>query len=89
MYDPRVSEGLLEFRNLRLDVAGERLWRGERSGKLVKNEELLDAVWEGAAVTAGTLNTSIRELRKTLGGDARQPSYIETAHRCYMLLALW
>ena len=53
----------------------------ERPGKLVKNDELLDAVWEDAAVTPGTLNTSIRELRKALGDDARQPIYIETVHR--------
>ena len=91
--------GVLEFRDFRLDVAEERLWRderpvelrpktfavlkylAERPGKLVKNDELLDVVWEGAAVTAGTLNTSIRELRKALGDDAREPSYIETVHR--------
>ena len=53
----------------------------ERPGKLVRNDELLDAVWEGSAVTPGTLNTSIRELRKALGDDARQPRYIETVHR--------
>ena len=41
----------------------------ERPGKLVKIDELLDAIWEGAAVTPGTLNTSIREIRKTLGDD--------------------
>jgi DNA-binding winged helix-turn-helix (wHTH) protein len=53
----------------------------ERPGKLVRNDELLDAVWKDAVVTPGTLNTSIRELRKALGDDARQPRYIETVHR--------
>lgn len=57
------------------------VYLAERPGKLVRNEELLDAVWEGAAVTPGTLNTSIRELRKVLGDDARQPRFIETVHR--------
>jgi len=53
----------------------------ERAGKLVRNDELLDAVWGDAAVTPGTLNTSIRELRKALQDDARRPRFIETVHR--------
>jgi len=53
----------------------------ERPGRLVRHEEILDAVWADAAVTPNTLNTSIRELRKALGDDARAPRYIETVHR--------
>lgn len=53
----------------------------ENAGRLVPHEELLEAIWGQTAVTPGTLNTSIRELRKALGDDARKPRYIETAYR--------
>ncbi len=53
----------------------------ERPGRLVRHAELLDTVWAGTIVTPGTLNTSIRELRKALDDDARQPRFIETVHR--------
>ena len=53
----------------------------ERAGKLVRHDELLEGVWGDVAIAPGTLNTSIRELRKALGDDARQPRYIETVYR--------
>jgi len=53
----------------------------QRPERLLRHDELLEAVWGDSAVTPGTLNTSIRELRRTLGDDARKPRYIETVHR--------
>jgi tetratricopeptide (TPR) repeat protein len=53
----------------------------EHPGQLVRHDELLEAVWKSTHITVGTLHSSIQELRKALGDDARQPCYIETVHR--------
>jgi pimeloyl-ACP methyl ester carboxylesterase len=52
-----------------------------RSGRLVSKADLLEAAWAGTFVGDGALKVCIREIRKALGDDARQPVYIETAHR--------
>lgn len=52
-----------------------------RPGILVTKDQLLDAVWPGIAVTEGTLNKSIGELRDALGDDRRTPRFIETIAR--------
>lgn len=53
----------------------------EAAGRLVRTEELFKAIWADAVVTPGTLNTTIRELRRALGDDTRHPRYIATVHR--------
>lgn len=52
-----------------------------RPDKLVRKDELLDALWPDAIVGDSVLKVTIRELRKVLGDDARSPSYIATVHR--------
>jgi len=47
-------------------------------GRLVRKQELLDAVWADAAVTESALTRSIGLLRKTLDDDSREPRFIET-----------
>jgi TolB-like protein/DNA-binding winged helix-turn-helix (wHTH) protein/Tfp pilus assembly protein PilF len=47
-------------------------------GRLVRKQELLDAVWGEAAVTESALTRSIGLLRKTLEDDSRDPRFIET-----------
>src|SRR5271169_4574200 len=46
--------------------------------KLITKDELLNAVWGGAAVTENSLTRSIALLRRLLGDDTRNPRYIET-----------
>src|ERR1700758_1150690 len=46
--------------------------------KLISKEELLNAVWGDASVTENSLTRSIALLRKSLGDEARTPSFIET-----------
>jgi DNA-binding winged helix-turn-helix (wHTH) protein/Tol biopolymer transport system component len=46
--------------------------------RLIPKEELLDAVWDDAAVTEGSLTRCISLLRSRLGDDIRQPRYIAT-----------
>jgi DNA-binding winged helix-turn-helix (wHTH) protein/tetratricopeptide (TPR) repeat protein len=51
------------------------------AGRLVTKEELIAEVWDGAAVSDWVLTRVIRELRSSLGDDARKPRVIETVHR--------
>ena len=52
-----------------------------RPGRLIKKDELLDAIWPGVFVGDAALKVCIREIRRALGDDAQAPRYIETAHR--------
>jgi DNA-binding winged helix-turn-helix (wHTH) protein/predicted ATPase len=53
----------------------------ERAGDVLTKEEVFRTVWPDTAVSDGALTSCIRELRKALGDDARQPQYIQTLHR--------
>jgi len=56
-------------------------------GKLVTKENLVDEVWDGRAVADDPINRAIREVRKSLGDSAHNPTYVETLHkRGYRLL---
>ena len=58
------------------------------AGEVVSKDELLDAVWQTEFVSDNTLTNRIAELRKALGDDAQNPSYIETIRkRGYRLIA--
>ena len=58
------------------------------AGDVVGREELLQAVWPGVIVGDDALTQAIIKLRKALGDDARQPTYIETiSKRGYRLIA--
>src|SRR5262245_63638214 len=52
-----------------------------RPGQVVTKEELLQGVWAGTAVSDTALTSCIKELRRALRDDARQPRYLETVHR--------
>ena len=53
----------------------------QHHGRFMSKQELLEAVWAETCVSDGALKVCIRELRKTLGDDARTPQFIETVHR--------
>ncbi len=60
----------------------------EHAGQLVIKEQLLDTVWAGTYVVDTMPTLCIRELRKALGDDAKNPRFIETAHgRGYRFIA--
>lgn len=50
-------------------------------GRIVTKQELFNTVWAGTIVTEAALSSCIRELRRALEDDARNPHYIETVHR--------
>ncbi len=53
----------------------------ERRNEAVSRRDLLDAVWSDVAVTDGALSQAVRIVRRTLGDDSREPSFIRTVPR--------
>ena len=53
----------------------------ENAGKLVSKEELMTKVWEDSFVEESNLTFNIRQVRKLLGDDAQNPTYIKTVPR--------
>ena len=53
----------------------------QRPGALVTKRELLDAVWDGAAVSEDVVRLSAGEVRAALGDDRAAPRFIETVPR--------
>ena len=61
----------------------------EHADETVSREALIDAVWPGVVVGDEALTQSIIKLRKALGDNPREPSYIATIpKRGYRLIAL-
>lgn len=67
-------------KNLALEPKGFRvlLYLIENRKRAVGKEELIEAVWEGTAVTDNALTRIVAQLRRELGDDAHQPRYIQT-----------
>src|ERR1043165_1625418 len=60
----------------------------QHGAQVVDKEQLLKEVWPDTFVEEGSLSRNIHELRKALGDDSSQPSYIETIpKRGYRFLA--
>ncbi|MXZ72899.1 MAG: transcriptional regulator [Acidobacteria bacterium] len=53
----------------------------ERRNEAVSRNEILDAVWSDVIVTDGALSQAVRILRRTLGDDPREPTFIRTVSR--------
>jgi hypothetical protein len=53
----------------------------ERRGDLVTKEELLGRVWADTVVGEAVLKVCVREIRRALDDDPREPRFIATAHR--------
>src|SRR6516165_11011760 len=66
----------LEARTMRL-----LLCLAERSGEVVSIEELLDKAWSGVTVSSDSVYQAVASLRRLLGDDPKQPTYIETVPR--------
>src|SRR6266542_135819 len=54
----------------------------QKSGHLVRKDELIERVWRDTIVEEGNLNVIIHTLRKALGDDPRESKYIETVAKC-------
>src|ERR1700729_4058744 len=53
----------------------------ERAGRLVTQDELLDALWPETYVQPEVLKSHIRDIRSALGDDPKVPRFIETMPR--------
>ena len=54
------------------------LYLARNAQRLVLKQELLEEIWTDTTVSDELLRGYIRELRETLGDDAKKPRYIET-----------
>ena len=73
----------LEARTMRL-----LLCLAERAGAVVSIDELLDQAWTGVIVTPDSVYQGITALRRHLGDDPKEPTYIATVPRLgYRLVA--
>jgi transcriptional activator of cad operon len=66
----------LETRTMRLLVC-----LAERAGEVVSIDELLNQVWPDVSVSSDSVYQAVASLRRLLGDDSKQPSYIETVPR--------
>ena len=67
----------LELRTMRL-----LLCLAEHAGKVVSIDHLLAHVWIGVTVTSDSVYQAVTSLRRILGDDPKQPTYIATVPRC-------
>jgi transcriptional activator of cad operon len=66
----------LEVRSMRLLVC-----LAQRAGEVVSIDELLNQAWTGVIVSSDSVYQAVTSLRRQLGDDAKQPTYIETIPR--------
>ena len=52
-----------------------------RAGEVVSIEELLNEAWSGVVVSQDSVYQAVASLRRQLGDDTKQPTYIETVPR--------
>jgi DNA-binding winged helix-turn-helix (wHTH) protein len=53
----------------------------ERRPEAVSRREIFDAVWSDVVVSDGALSQAVRTLRRALGDDPREPTFIRTLPR--------
>jgi TolB-like protein/DNA-binding winged helix-turn-helix (wHTH) protein len=88
--DPQRGQMSCGTQTVRLEARTLRLlmYLANRAGETVGIEELLDQVWSGVVVTQDSVYQAITALRRLLGDDAKQPTYIVTVPRLgYRLIA--
>src|ERR1700722_13950449 len=83
----QISKGTttvkLERRSMQL-----LLCLAEQPGQVLSVEELLDRLWAGVVVTPDSVYHAVASLRRILGDDANEPTYIANIpRRGYSLIA--
>jgi transcriptional activator of cad operon len=66
----------IEARTMRL-----LLCLAEHAGEVVSIDDLLNQAWSGVIVSPDSVYQAVASLRRVLGDDPRQPTYIETVPR--------
>ena len=81
--DPKSGQISRNGETARLDVRTMRLLLclAERSGEVVSIDDLLSQVWSEVSVAPDSVYQAVASLRRLLGDDPKQPTYIETVPR--------
>jgi TolB-like protein/DNA-binding winged helix-turn-helix (wHTH) protein len=93
--NPATGEISRNGETLRLEARAMLLllFLAEHAGDVVSIEELLNQVWSGVIVSPDSVYQAVASLRRQLGDDPKQPSYIATVPRLgYRMVAtvgLW
>src|SRR5215470_15374586 len=87
--DPALDEISRDGTTLKLEPRTMRVLTclAGRAGQVVSINELLDTVWKDLVVTQDSVYQAVAALRRALGDDPKDPSYIASvARRGYRLL---
>ena len=81
--NPASSEISREGETTRIDFRTMRLLLclAEHAGEVVSIDDLLNTVWPEVSVSSDSVYQAVASLRRQLGDDSRQPTYIETIPR--------
>jgi len=88
--NPASSQISRDGETARVEVRTMRLLLclAEHAGEVVSIDDLLNQVWSGVIVTPDSVYQAVASLRRLLGDDPKQPTYIETVPRLgYRLVA--
>lgn len=88
--DPAAGRISVNGKSTRLDVRAMRLLLclARHGGQVVSIDDLITEVWSGVSVSPDSVYQAVTSLRRQLGDDSRQPSYIETVPRLgYRMIA--
>jgi TolB-like protein/DNA-binding winged helix-turn-helix (wHTH) protein/Flp pilus assembly protein TadD len=88
--DPALCEIWRDGSTLKLEPREMQLlvYLAEHAGRVVSVEQLLDEVWTGVVVTSSSVYQAVASLRRLLGDDTREPTYIANVpRRGYRLVA--
>ena len=88
--DPSLDEISREGASVKLEPRTMRLliYLAEHAGEVVSVDQLLDHVWKDVVVTPNSVYTAVAALRRVLGDDPKEPTYIvNILRRGYRLVA--
>jgi len=88
--DPALCEISRDGNTLKLEPREMQLlvYLAEHAGRVVSVEQLLEQVWSGVVVTSSSVYQAVASLRRLLGDDTREPTYIANVpRRGYRLVA--
>lgn len=76
--DPTLNEMSRDGSTVKLERRLMQLLQclAEHAGQVVSVEELLDRVWAGVVVTPDSVYHAVASLRRLLGDDTKEPTYI-------------
>jgi len=82
----RSGQMIVHLEPKAIEVLGYLL---DQPGEIVSQQELIDVVWNGRLVEPAAVTRNIAEIRKALGDDPRNPTYIQTVpKRGYRTIAM-